>query len=81
MVVASDVRASLSGPAKLPKPSPVSEEQLREHVTEMLPGLLATLSQQPAGRTAQLWQIWRECGLTEERTAPALGVGGADSSI
>ncbi|WP_197505508.1 hypothetical protein [Mycobacterium sp. 852002-51613_SCH5001154] len=70
----ADVRGALSGPVKLAKPSPVSDEQVREHVIEMLPGMLTALSSQPAGRTAQLWRIWRDCGLTEERTARALGV-------
>jgi hypothetical protein len=70
----ADVRGSLSGPVKLPKPSPVTAEELPEYVVEVVPGMVDALAKQPPGRTAQLWQIRRDCGLTEERTARALGV-------
>jgi hypothetical protein len=70
----SAVRDSLSGAVNLPRPSTVSPEQLREHVADTLPGMLAALSSQPAGRTELLWRIYNDCGLTEDRTASALGI-------
>jgi hypothetical protein len=68
------VRAALSGqPATLPK-STKSEQLLRKYAVDIVPEMLAAISQLPPGRYQQLWEVWNDCGEAEGRTGRALGV-------